>query len=59
MANGSSDYVEFQSTLPRGERLQISRRRNDRLLFQSTLPRGERLHYCPSAYYLLLSISFR
>ena len=38
----SSQYMAFQSTLPRGERrcLRKTRRRNHR--FQSTLPRGER-----------------
>ena len=32
----------FQSTLPRGERLQKAYVLNLSLLFQSTLPRGER-----------------
>ena len=37
-------YVEiFQSTLPRGERLQCLHQNHLPFLFQSTLPRGERL----------------
>jgi len=33
----------FQSTLPRGERLEVLLNSPDEILFQSTLPRGERL----------------
>ena len=36
------DNLEFQSTLPRGERLYRSRWIGDHETFQSTLPRGER-----------------
>ena len=35
--------MQFQSTLPRGERLAESSVVSTRLAFQSTLPRGERL----------------
>ncbi len=35
----------FQSTLPRGERLDSYERANRMLTFQSTLPRGERRHF--------------
>ena len=35
-------YTEFQSTLPRGERLRRKRAPCPLFLFQSTLPRGER-----------------
>ena len=35
-------YTKFQSTLPRGERLQPARERSRSQKFQSTLPRGER-----------------
>ena len=37
-----SVYFQFQSTLPRGERLFMAPDRNIDTLFQSTLPRGER-----------------
>ena len=35
-------HVEFQSTLPRGERLEASNMQGHTKAFQSTLPRGER-----------------
>ena len=39
------DYVEFQSTLPRGERQFSEKARYRSATFQSTLPRGERLQH--------------
>ena len=47
-------YVEiFQSTLPRGERLQCLHQNHLPFLFQSTLPRGERLDFDANDAYLL------
>ena len=38
------DFLLFQSTLPRGERLHEDTKKQVAQLFQSTLPRGERLY---------------
>ena len=46
LAKSAGGAIEFQSTLPRGERLSTILSGERSSLFQSTLPRGERLKIC-------------